>query len=140
MGIYDDLKSAVEEITAHYKDVASDGKLTFSEIFSLAGKATASFIQLFEKFTDGASGADKKAAVLAALDAFFDEVISPLDIKGIPNFIEPIVDSSLKKLALTLADAGIDALVAIFNKSGWGPEPAAEDPQAMTAAPSYVLY
>ena len=67
------------------------------------------------------TGAEKKAAVLAALETFFDEVIAPLDIKGIPNFIEPIVDSSLKKLSLTLAAAGIDALVAIFNRSGWGP-------------------
>ena len=139
MTIYDDLKTAVEQITAHYKEATSDGKLSFAEIFSLISKATASFIQLFEKFTDGVSGADKKAAVLAALDAFFDEVISPLDIKGIPNFIEPVVDSSLKKLALTLADAGIDALVAIFNRSGWGPDPEPVDPQAMTAA-SYVLY
>lgn len=139
MTIYDDLKDAVSAITAHYKEATSDGKLSFSEIFSLASKATASFIQLFEQFTDGVSGAEKKAAVLAALAAFFDEVISPLDIKGIPNFIEPVVDSSLKKLALTLADAGIDALVAIFNKSGWGPDPEPENPQAMTAAP-YVLY
>lgn len=139
MTIYDDLKDAVSAITAHYKEATSDGKLSFSEIFSLASKATASFVQLFEQFTDGVSGAEKKAAVLAALAAFFDEVISPLDIKGIPNFIEPVVDSSLKKLALTLADAGIDALVAIFNKSGWGPDPEPVDPQAMTAAP-YVLY
>ena len=120
MTIYDDLKTAVDQITAHYKEAASDGKLSFAEIFSLISKATASFIQLFEKFTDGASGADKKAAVLAALDAFFDEVISPLDIKGIPNFIEPVVDSSLKKL-----EGGKDFYlmkstrsVRIFSRSG----------------------
>jgi len=142
MGIYDDLKGAVEEIIAHYKDATADGKLTFTEIFTLAGKATASFIQLFEKFAENATGEEKKAAVLAALEAFFDEVVAPIDIKGIPNFIEPVVDSSLKKLALTLASAGIDALVAIFNKSGWGPQPEPvnpDDPQPMTA-PKYLIY
>lgn len=139
MTIYDDLKTAVEQITAQYKESVADGKLSFSEIFALISKATASFVQLFEQFTDGVSGEDKKAAVLAALEHFFDEVISPLDIKGIPNFIEPIVDSSLKQLVLTLADAGIDAIVAIFNKSGWGPGPEPVDPQAMAASP-YIVY
>jgi hypothetical protein len=144
MGIYDDLKDAVNTIIAHYKDATADGKLSFTEIFSLAGKATASFIQLFETFAANVTGAEKKAAVLAALETFFDEVIAPLDIKGIPNFIEPIVDSSLKKLSLTLADAGIDALVAIFNKSGWGPQPDPVDPgpqgpHAVTS-PNYIIY
>ena len=142
MGIYDDLKGAVNEIIAHYKAATADGKLTFTEIFTLASKALGSFVQLFETFTDNVTGEEKKAAVLAALNTFFDEVISPIDIKGIPNFIEPVVDSSLKKLCMTLADAGIDALVAIFNKSGWGPQPEPvnpDDPQPMTA-PKYILY
>lgn len=142
MGIYEDLKDAVEDIIIHYREVTEDDKLSFTEIFTLAGKALGSFVQLFESFTSNATGEDKKAAVLAALETFFDEVIGPIDIKGIPNFIEPVVDSSLKKLCMTLADAGIDALVAIFNKSGWGPSPSpvsSEDPQLM-AASKYVLY
>jgi len=139
MGIYDDLQGAVNQIIAHYKDATADGKLSFTEIFSLSGKALASFIQLFETFTDNVTGEAKKQAVLAALDTFFDEVISPIDIKGIPNFIEPVVDTSLKRLCMSLADAGIDALVAIFNKSGWGPQPGPENPQAMTA-PDYIIY
>ncbi len=139
MGIYDDLKGAINTIIAHYKEATADGKLTFTEIFALSGKALASFVQLIETFTDNVTGEEKKQAVLAALDTFFDEVISPIDIKGIPNFIEPVVDSSLKKLCMTLAGAGIDALVAIFNKTGWGPQPEPENPQAMTA-PNYIIY
>jgi hypothetical protein len=139
MGIYDELKDAVNQIVVHYKEATSDGKLSFGEIFMLGGKATASFVQLFEQFTENATGEEKKAAVLAALDVFFDEVIAPIDIKGIPNFIEPVVDSSLKKLSVTLAGAGIDALVAIFNKSGWGNETQPGHPQAITA-PNYTIY
>ena len=130
MGIYDELKDAVNQIVVHYKEATSDGKLSFGEIFMLGGKATASFVQLFEQFTENATGEEKKAAVLAALDVFFDEVIAPID---------PVVDSSLKKLSVTLAGAGIDALVAIFNKSGWGKETQPGHPQAITA-PDYTIY
>ena len=103
MTIYDDLKAGIDKIIADYKAANADGKLSFSEIFTLVGNAIATFVQLIENFGSG-TGAEKKAAVLAAIDQLFDEVIIPIDIKGIPNMLEGIVDKALKQLVLTLAD------------------------------------
>lgn len=119
MSLYDDLKAAIDKIIADYKAANADGKLSFSEIFELVGNAVATFVQLVETY-GGTSGAEKKAAVLQAIEQLFDEVIIPIDIKGIPNFLEPIADRALKQLVLALADGWIDSIVNIFNKTGWG--------------------
>jgi hypothetical protein len=121
--IYTNLKDYFEEITEHYQALAVDGKFSFGDAMLLMGKASASFIQVVERFTEIANGPDKKQAVLEALDHFYDDVIKPLDLQGVPNLIEPIVDSAIKQLVLTIASASIDTLVAVFNKTGWNPEP-----------------
>ena len=119
MSIYDELRASIDEIVASYKAANADGKLSFSEIFTLLGNAAATFVQLVESFSNG-TGAEKKAAVLQAIEKLFDEVIIPIDIKGIPNMLEAIVDRALKQLVMSLADGWVDSLVNIFNKSGWG--------------------
>jgi hypothetical protein len=120
--IYGDLRSAVDKIVANYKAANADGKLTFTEIFTLVGNAVATFVQLMERVPSfgSSTGAEKKAAVLLAIDQLFDEVIIPIDIKGIPNLLEGIADRALKQLVMILADGGIDSIVNIFNKTGWG--------------------
>lgn len=112
------LDKAIADIIAKYKVANADGKMTFSEILTLVGNAVATFVQLFESFGDG-TGADKKASVLAALSTFFDQVVSPIDIKGVPNFIEPVVDSAIKGLVMTFAGSSIDTIVNLLNKIGW---------------------
>lgn len=119
--IYEDLKDYFAEISDHYADLAGDGKFSFGDVLLLVGKASASFIQLVERFTELETGAAKKEAVLEALDAFYDEVIAPMDLKAVPNLVEPILDSAIKQLILTIASAGIDTIVTIFNKTGWNP-------------------
>jgi hypothetical protein len=137
MTIYDDLKAGIDKIIADYKAANADGKLSFSEIFTLVGNAIATFVQLIENFGSG-TGAEKKAAVLAAIDQLFDEVIIPIDIKGIPNMLEGIVDKALKQLVLTLADGWVDSIVNIFNKTGWGSpggQPAGDPENPQGASP-----
>ena len=119
MSIYDDLRAAIDKIIADYKAANADGKLSFTEIFTLVSNAVATFVQLMENFGSG-TGAEKKAAVITAIEQFFDEVIIPIDIKGIPNLLEGIVDTALKQLVLTLANGWVDAIVNIFNRTGWG--------------------
>jgi len=117
MDLYDQIKEAVDQIIAKYKEMAVDG-LTIIEILKLAYGAVATLVQLVQGYEDY-TGEQKKEAVLKALERVFDEVISPIDIKRIPNIIEPIIDKGLKELVLTLADPLIDQLVNIFNKTGW---------------------
>ena len=137
MSTYDDLKNYFEEISSHYNEVAADGKIDFSDAVFLAGKAAASFVQVVERFKSDSDGASKKAIVLEALDHFYDDVIKPLDIKAIPNIIEPVVDSAVKQIILTFASAGIDTIIAIFNKTGWNPSPT-PGPQAYSDAGPYL--
>lgn len=121
--VYDDLKDYFVEISDHYKGLVSDGKLSFGDVMLLTGKASASFVQLVERFTDAISGPEKKAVVMEAIGHFYDDVIKPLDISAIPNLVEPIVDTAIKQLVLTFASAAIDTTVAIFDKNGWNPDP-----------------
>lgn len=132
MSTYDDLKNYFEEISEHYSALVADGKIDFSDAVFLAGKAAASFVQVVERFTHDSDGNSKKAIVLEALDHFYDDVIKPLDIAAIPNIIEPVVDSAVKQIILTFASAGIDTIIAIFNKTGWNPAPPPA-PQAYAA-------
>jgi len=118
MGLYQDIDVAVGQIIAKYKEAAVDG-LTLGEVFTLAQNAVATLVQLTEKY-GGFSGAEKKEAVLAALDRLYDEVIAPIDIAQIPNWIEPMFDKFAKQLILYLADSWINSLVNVFNKTGWG--------------------
>lgn len=118
MALFDDIQSSLDIIIDDYKAKSSDGKFTFAEIFSLLTNAVGTLVKLVEGFVDY-TGDEKKQAVLAAIERLFDEVIAPLDIQAIPNIVEGILDSALKKLVLTAADGLIDAFVNIFNKLGW---------------------
>jgi hypothetical protein len=133
MSLFSKLQVSIDQIIADYRKANEDGKLSFSEIFTLVGNAVATFVHLMETFGEG-TGAEKKAAVLLAVDKFFDEVITPIDIKGIPNFLEPVFDSSLKNLVMALADGWVDTLVNIFDRLGWGGDIENIGPQAMSAA------
>lgn len=121
MGLSPTLSEAIAEVIASYKASCADGKLTFSEMLTLIYNASATFVKLVESVTPD-DGVTKKALVLATIAEFYDTVVAPIDIAGIPNLLEDPVDSVLRSLVLSLASAWIDAIVNIFNKIGWGVE------------------
>lgn len=114
-----DVKAAVDTVIQRYKADTAGGSLSLHDVFVLIGKAVATLTQLIEKYS-GYDGPTKKAAVLAALGDFFDEVIQPLDLKAVPNFVEPIVDRSLREFLMAYGGALIDVVVNIFNTTSWG--------------------
>ena len=124
--LFEEISEQISAVIAGYHEAYSDGSLSFSEAFALVQKATASFVQVVQLLKPLASNEEKKAAVLEALGLFYDQVIAPMDIKGIPNLIEGVVDSSLKSLLLLLADSGIDAIVSVLKKF-WNNEPDAAE-------------
>jgi len=125
-GLYDKFSKAITNVITAYKEAHADGKLSFTEIIALLGTAIGELVSIAEAFYDG-SGDAKKAAVMAAIDTFYEEVIKPIDIPVIPNFIEPIADKAVKQLLLVVADGLVDAVVAIFNKAGWPDTPDTPD-------------
>lgn len=131
MALYDDIQEMIAIIIASYKEANKDGTLTFKEVMTLIYNASATFVRFVENFN--ANGALKKEAVKIAIAKFYDEVIAPIDIKGIPNFMEGLVDDALKNIILLFVDMWIDSLVNIFNKIGWGQEIGSQDAAELTA-------
>ncbi len=117
--LYDDIQIAVDLIIKKYSKGVEDGKLTFAETWTLFQNGIATLVQLAQKY-QGYTGEQKKEAVLEALGRLYDEVIAPIDLKGIPNFLEGIVDGALRQLMMTFASPAIDSMVNVFNKTGWG--------------------
>jgi|JI9StandDraft_2_1071091.scaffolds.fasta_scaffold355598_1 hypothetical protein len=135
--MYEKLKGAIDEIIAAYKEVYADKKITFGEMLTLVTRACATFVKLVESMGEG-TGQEKKDAVITAVGTFYDTVVAPMDIPGVPNFIEPMVDQGAKLVAMTVASSAVDALVVIFNKTGWGEE--VEEGQVPQAVKAPVIY
>jgi len=128
-----DLAQAVDAVLSSYKASVADGRLTFQEMLTLVYNATATFVKLIESM-DQRPGDTKKQIVLNAIDKFYDTVVAPIDIQGVPNILEGTVDAVIKALILGLASAWIDAIVNIFNKIGWGTSAATPDGSAALQA------
>jgi hypothetical protein len=116
MALYDETKSAIDAVIGEYKKVVADGKISISEVFTLVGRATATFVNLFRSLGLGTESEQKETVVLA-IGRFYDEIVAPIDITGIPNFLEPVVDRAMKELLLLLTRSWADSLVAVFSKS-----------------------
>lgn len=58
-------------------------------------------------------GLPSKDVVLKKASEAFDQYIAPLDIPGVPNIVEPVVDKMLKEMFLQLVSALYDQLQAI---------------------------
>lgn len=115
--LFNSIQQSVSEIIAKYKVAASDGKVTFAEVSSLVIDFSREVVKITQELP--AVGADKKAAAMEALEHFIDQVITPLDLSVVPNWIEPIVDRQLKSLILAIADGAIESAVNLYKQIGW---------------------
>jgi hypothetical protein len=112
--LYDLLKQEIDKIVTLFEDAKADSDVTLSEVWNLVTEVISSLVKVAEEF--GGDGDNKKAAVLAALELFYDEVIAPLDIPYVPNIVEPVVDRAAKRIFLQIADGVIDAIVSLLNR------------------------
>lgn len=111
------ISASLNVVISKYKDVASDGKVTLQEVLQLTITGAMETVRLTQ--TLPVSGVIKKQTAMEAVSKFIDEVITPLDLPGVPNLIEPVVDQGIKSLLMLAADAAIDSAVALFNQIGW---------------------
>lgn len=118
MALYEDAQGLITLVIDTYKKSVTTDGLSFKDAVTLVYNATATFVRLIENFT--ANGEIKKETVKLAVTQFYDQVIAPVDIKGIPNLMEGMVDNAIKYTILMFIDMWIDSLVNIFNKLGWG--------------------
>lgn len=115
MDLYAAISTFVAETKARLAEVKADGKVSFPEAFVI-------FADAMERLVKAASmlelpGAEKKAAVMAALGKFFDDVIAPLDIPTVPNILEStVVDPALRMVFLGMANYVIEFFVSKLGK------------------------
>jgi hypothetical protein len=117
--LFDVIKAEIDKIILTWEDAKADTKISLSEIWTLVHEVIGAAVRVAEAW--GGAGTEKKAAVLAALEVFYDEVIAPIDIKLIPNFIEGSIDRVAKQIFLQVADGLIDAVVALLNRESESP-------------------
>ena len=116
--LFAQVKTQVDALMASAKAKAADG-LSLGEVWALFLEAIQTLVMLAETLV-GVDGATKKAVVLKAVDAFYENVILVVDIPWIPNFLErTVIDPAIHEAMSYFASKSIDALVAKFNTEGW---------------------
>lgn len=113
--LYDVIKEQVEKIITEVKKANEDKILTLSEVWFLSQETITSFVAIANKLNTG--GKDKKTVVMQAAERLYDEVIAPIDIKAIPNIIEPSFDRLGKNLFLELVSGSVDYIVKTVNQN-----------------------
>ena len=93
-------------------------KVTISEAWKILQLTTAGIVQILEAIATDLSGPDKKAIAMEFLNTFYDKVFLVVSIPLVPNFVEPIIHSYVKKILMIMVGASIDAIVKIFRDTG----------------------
>lgn len=115
MDLYESISKFVADTKAKLAEANADGKITATEAFILFADAGERLVNAASLLT--AAGADKKAAVIAALGKFYDEVIAPLDIPSIPNIVEStVVDPAIRMVFMGMASYFIEFFVSKLGK------------------------
>lgn len=131
--VQEQLEQTIVAMIDRYKGYTADGKITYAEVLGLLYNGAATLVRLVEIAGQG-SRAEKKQLVLAGLDKFYDTVIAPIDIIGVPNMLEPMVDSTIKSLLLSTIDGATDSIFNVFEKMGWIAEDSGNEPHAVKMA------
>lgn len=114
--LFDELKASFQAIIESAKAKAHDG-MTFKEGMQLLGEVSQQFVRLVQ--IPGATGAEKQEAVVAAIEQFIVEVLVPLDLPGIPNFIvEPAIDAATVKAARPIASFLVETTLGMLKSLG----------------------
>jgi hypothetical protein len=75
-------------------------------------------VQITEAIAKDLEGKDKKDIVIEYVNKFYDTAFTIVDIPLVPNFLEPMIHSYVKKILMILVSSSIDATVSIFRQTG----------------------
>lgn len=75
------------------RDFVDDLPLAERSPFILGQRLVAFFVENLDSFIHACGGID---AVIRAAEKAYDDYVAPLDIPGVPNLIEPQVDSAIR--------------------------------------------
>jgi hypothetical protein len=92
--------------------------VALSEAWKSLQLVVASTVQIIEAIAKDLEGKDKKAIAVEFINKFYDTTFTIIDIPLVPNFLEPIIHSYVKKVLMILVSSSIDATVSIFRQTG----------------------
>jgi hypothetical protein len=108
-----------EKTTAELKKSLQNLKsVALSEAWKSLQLVVASTVQIIEAIAKDLEGKDKKAIAVEFINKFYDTTFTIIDIPLVPNFLEPIIHSYVKKVLMILVSSSIDATVSIFRQTG----------------------
>lgn len=114
--LFGSIKQFVTETIDQIKAARSDGQVTWTEAMTILAGCVQRLVAE-AALLRGVAGADKKAAVMAAIGQTFDMLAAAVDIPYIPEPIESmVVEPALKKGVLLFADGLIEVLVKQLPK------------------------
>lgn len=93
-------------------------RLAIKEAWKILQVVIGELVMLIEKIGTDLSSKEKKELAMNLLSGFYDSVFKAVDLPFIPNVLEPIFHSYVKKFVMGLASAGIDAIVTTFREIG----------------------
>ena len=119
---YSDISFRFDKLIASAKvklDEAKQDGLTPAEVFGIAlallHEAIEEAVRLAAEYKN-AVGPAKKELVIAAVEKFYFEVIAPIDLPYIPNFvIEPIVDQSIGSAIRPLVGGLVERVYSLLR-------------------------
>jgi len=115
--LYEQIADQAAELKQLYRLRTADG-LQWPEVFRLGVAGLESIVKLCE--TVKARGPDKKALALDLWDDFYGGVIAPIDLKGVPNWLEEtIIDPAIHQISRQFIGGAIDRIVEQYNRGGW---------------------
>lgn len=110
---YERIKEQYDELVAKYKELIADGKLSMQDSFTLLLMGSGAIVRFLSDYTD--LDYDKRKAIgVDLISQFYADVIAPLDIPGIPNIIEPMIDSAIQNVIPAVVGAIYDGIHALI--------------------------
>ena len=106
----------VSNLVNSIKEAMKDGGFSFEDGFRIFVRSVASLVSLASKLGELAESGDLRDEVVAGTVKIYDEVIAPIDIPGVPNFIEKtVLDPALGKAIPGIVGAIYDSLRDIIE-------------------------
>lgn len=116
--MYELIRLEVEKLQQQWKEAFADGKISLLDMVQLAYTMVAAFVKVVAVF-DGLDAAQKRLAVLELVDRTYQEVIAPLDMPWVPDWLEGKVDTLLGQWLHVLAENLLDLMLLHRQVPGW---------------------
>lgn len=108
-----------ERVTLELKESLKNLKnVALSEAWKALQLVVALVVQVIETIATDLEGKDKKAIAIEYINKFYDTTFTIIDIPLVPNLVEPIIHSYVKKILMVMVSSSIDATVTIFRQTG----------------------